>query len=335
MRTLLSMAALAAGLAWGADDAAAPVAPPVKLGWPAVAARPPRLVASLDSAGDLKSPDPDAVRLAKPYGVAVDAASRIFVADAGRRGILVYDRQAGTAVRWTGSAKFPLAGPVAVAASRDGRVLAVDGFQGHVVVFDGGGTPVAVFGKVVLKRPEGIAIDERAGRVYVGDVRLHEVLAFDLRTFQPVKGPAAQFAAPASLAVNSKGQLLVGDGRNCRVQMFDAGGEPVGRFPTQCGQPGAPGRPHAIAVGPDDRIYVANPDDDSLQVFSPEGKPRQLVRSLGAAANAGGLRTGLAVDGEARVYVLEQRSGEGRLRIFAPAGDPRRTAAAPADRGSR
>ena len=134
------------------------------------------------------------------------------------------------------------------------------------------------------------------------------------------------FDSPARVAVNSKGQILVTDGWNCRVQMLDAAGALVRRFPTQCGKRGEFGRPHAIAVDSLDRIYVVNPDDDSLQIFAPNGNPLQFVHSLGKREKPATLRTGITVDKDARVFVMGQRSGEGRLQIFALGREARRPA---------
>jgi DNA-binding beta-propeller fold protein YncE len=271
--------------------------------------------------------------MVRPFGVTVDAAQRIFVADPSQRAVLVCDRKTGSAARWTGNARYPLGGPVAVALDQDGRLFVADGYRAQVVVFDPAGNPVAAFGNGVLKRPAGIAVDAQRGRVYVGDVRLHQVLSFDLHTFavdrtiggdaSKAKPDPAHFFSPANLAVNSQGHLYVSDMRNCQIQVFDADGVFLRRFATTCSQRGAYGRPYAIAIDRADRIYVAAPEDASLQLFEPDGKPLRLVAGPGTRPPQPPVRTGIAVDRDNRIYVVEQRPGEGRVLIFAQARDKR------------
>ena len=174
MRFLLSLAVGTIGtvpVAFAVDEKPSTLpADPVKIAWPAAATARQVRIPALDSSGD-------AARLVKPFGVAVDRTGRIFVADPAHRAIVVYPRAEGPAARWKGNPHFPLVGPVAVAADSGGRVFAVDGYQAHVVVFDATGAPIAVFGKGILLRPEGIAIDSAAGRIYVGDVKAHQSLS--------------------------------------------------------------------------------------------------------------------------------------------------------------
>jgi DNA-binding beta-propeller fold protein YncE len=326
VRVLLSMGLVVVGVATPAFPADAPKpaapAPSVQLSWPAPTLAPLKLVAAIPASPGARNADSAAspVRLTKPFGVAVDAGGRVFIADPGSRALAVWDREKGTATRWKGNAAHQLVGPVAVAADRDGRVFAVDGFQARIVVFGPDGVPVAEFGKDVLKRPEGIAIDSAAGRIYVGDVKLHRVLVFDLRTLKMDRAIGGngglRFDSPALVAVNSKGQVLVSDGWNCSVHILDGTGALVRRFQTQCGKRGEFGRPNAIAVDSRDRIYVADPNSDSLQIFEPAGKPLQFVRNLNKQARAGAVRTGLAIDREDRIYIVDQSPGEGRLQIY-------------------
>lgn len=329
------IAVLVAAWAWPGASESRGADETNRLAWPAVTGkRPPRQVGVIASSGDVKGGPAaasaerpgEALRLGKPFGVVVTEAERVFVADPAHRGVLAFDLKAATAVKWTGNAEFPLTGPVALALDRQGRVFAVDGYQAHVVVFDSSGRPAGLAGKNVLKRPSSIAIDDRANRVYVGDTKLNQVLTFDLETLaagKPVGEPrqsgqpgSMALSEPGSLAVNAKGQLLVSDRWRRRVLIYNPGGALAASLETECGKEDY-GRARAIAVDAADRVYVLDPDDDTLQVFTPEGSPLQMVLGLGAASKQGLLRTGIAVDGRGRAYVTEQQDGEGRLRILA------------------
>ena len=293
-----------------------------------------RLVGSISSSDDVRGkltgaapqtqPQSDTLRLTKPNSVAVDKAGRIFVADPTHRGILVFDRQAQTLVRWTGNNQYPLFGPAGIAFDGDGRLFVTDVYKADVVVFDTAGTPVAVFGKEVLKRPEGIAIDTQRARIYVGDMRLHQVASFDLRTFVPgqVIGPsesgdspdASRLFAPGNIALDSKGQLYVSDASTCRVHVFAPGSALLRAFNTPCGRQAGPGRP--IAISSDDRVYVADAEDETIQRVEANGKAIVLAAPAVKAQSSRFVRTGLAVDGENRLYVAEQGPDQGRVQIF-------------------
>jgi DNA-binding beta-propeller fold protein YncE len=328
----------------------------VKLKWPAPAGRTVRQIRVISSGGDLAgttagtpgegSPGVAAqgarqqgtgkqgsgkqgtgtLQLGKPFGLAVAAAERLFVADPSHRGMVVFDLKTGSALRWTGSNEYPLAGPVAVAIDREGRVFAVDAYQSHVVVFDPTGRPTALLGKNVLKRPTSIAIDDRGERVYVSDTKLNKVLSFNLRSLAADKvmsdAPSGGSAKggylnePSALAVNSKGDVLVSDLWRRRLLVFRAEGSLKGRVETECGSRGEYGRARPIAVDGADRIYVLDPDDDTLQIFTADGKPLWRITKLGAPPRKTLLRTGIAVDAAGSVYIAEQDDGTGRVRVL-------------------
>ncbi len=314
---------------------------PVVLAWPGPPAQPRiRFVAAISLAEDVtgkakpsfveklagRSLLRDQLRLVKPYGVAVDKANRIFVADPGQRSVLVFDREARGVTRWNGNAQFPLFLPIGLAFDGEGRLFVSDSFAAQVVVFEPTGKPVAAFGKGILKRPGGLAFDARRGRLYVADVKLNQVLFFDARTFQLLKAIGGQstsgnpevgrFSAPTNLALDSAGRLYVTDTWNCRVQVFDPEGNFVRAFGTQGNQPGKFARPKGIAIDSEDHVYVADAGFSNFQILTPEGKPLLFIGSMGDQPGEFLLPTGMTIDQNDRIYVTEQRITSGRLQIF-------------------
>jgi sugar lactone lactonase YvrE len=303
--------------------------------------RPLRLVSTIKSADDLRvrlaggaqtSAARATLRLGKPNAVAVDTSGRIFVADPAQRGVVVYDQQAQTAVCWKGNEQFPLFGPAGIALDDSGRLFVTDVYKAHVVVFDRTGTPVALFGKDVLKRPEGIAIDPRRSRVYVGDMKLKQVASFDMRTF--AAGPAVgepselgrtgpgRLSGPGSVAVNSKGELYVSDRSSCGVQVFDSEGTFIRSVRIECST--ARGFVHPIAIGRDDTVYIADVEASTIQAFPKDGSDFLLATMAGNAASPLS-RTGIATDQHNRIYVSEQASDDGRVLIFEQRASKSRT----------
>ena len=327
---VIAAVALPSGLPGGNPEPSRPPVQHASLAWPRPASPPIRFVTALSGAEDVRGKTAqtgDPLRLTKPFGITVDAAGRIFVADPGQRGVLVYDRDKGTATRWNGNARIALSGPVGVAIDQGGRLFVADGYRSQVVVFETSGQPVATFGGDVLKRPQGIAVDSQRGRVYVADTRLHQVLVFDATTFKLEKviggppqagSPGRQvFSSPSHLAVNSKGYLYVSDMWICRIQVFGPDGSFLQRVTTQCRGTTEYDRPHAIAIDRQDRVYVADPNDNSVQIFQPDGKPLEFAAGLKGQTGKTSVRTGIAIDRNDRIYLAEQLAGEGRVQVFA------------------
>lgn len=90
-------------------------------------------------------------------------------------------------------------------------------------------------------------------------------------TVQQAAGP---FHRPSDVALSPSGDLYISDGYgNARVHKFTADG----RLVFSWGAPGksAPGEfhvPHGVWVHTDGRVFVADRENNRIQIFSPEGK---------------------------------------------------------------
>jgi peptidylamidoglycolate lyase len=135
--------------------------------------------------------------------------------------------------------------------------------------------------------PHGIAVDDR-DNVWVTDVALQQVFKFSpegrlLMTLgeRGVAGADAHhFNRPTDVAVLRDGSFYVTDGYiNTRVVKFS----PDGKFLFQWGRPGSgPGEfdtPHAISVDKAGLVYVADRENDRVQIFSADGRFIRQIRS--------------------------------------------------------
>ncbi|WP_304170683.1 peptidyl-alpha-hydroxyglycine alpha-amidating lyase family protein [Phenylobacterium aquaticum] len=181
-----------------------------------------------------------------------------------------------------------------------------------LAVFDAkSGRLVREWGAGLFALPHGLTIDQ-AGNVWVTDVALNQVMKFDpkgalLLTLgeRGVAGhDAAHFNRPTDVAVLADGSFYVSDGYlNTRIMKFDA----KGVFQFQWGSPGAgPGQfnvPHGLAVDRQGRVYVADRENDRVQVFDATGrflaqwKDRAIGRPYGLALLPGD-RMAIADGGE-------------------------------------
>ncbi len=74
---------------------------------------------------------------------------------------------------------------------------------------------------------------------------------------------------PEAAKHNSKGQLVVSDLGNHRIQVFDEKGELITLFGKRGTALGEFDRPTDLDIGPDGRIYVVDFGNDRIQVFGP------------------------------------------------------------------
>jgi len=224
-------------------------------------------------------------RLEKPMAVAVDANRNVYVADAGRRLVVVYD-DFGLYLRTVGETSG-LIRPTGVAVSDDGeRIYVVDrahneSDQHRVLVFDKNGRQLRELG--------------RRG-----------------------SGPG-EFNVPVQAAVAPDGKLYVLDSGNFRVQVFDAEGKHLRSFGSSGDTAGSFARPRGIAVDRANRVYVSDGFFGNFQVFDPRGELLLAIGRQSAEDEPGryGLIAGLSVDETGRVYVADQLFN--KIEVIRPA----------------
>ncbi len=224
-------------------------------------------------------------KLEKPMGMAVDAKQNVYVADAGRRQVVVYDGL-GLYQRTVGD-PADLIRPTGVAASSDG---------------------------------ERIYVVDRANN----ESDLHRILMYDkegrkLREFGRRGSGQGEFNVPVQAAVGPDGKVYVLDAGNFRVQVFDAEGRYLHAFGSSGDTAGSFARPRGIAVDAEGRVYVSDAFFGNFQVFDPNGDLLLAIGQQGAEDAPGryGLISGLSVDETGRVYVADQLFN--KIEVIRPA----------------
>jgi DNA-binding beta-propeller fold protein YncE len=260
--------------------------------------------------------------LINPYDVAVASDGTVYVANAGRYGVV---RLAGGEGRYLGDGPGTAEGrfnfPMGVDAADDGGVFVADTNNGRVQVFDAAGAHVRTVGRLgyldgEFLRPKSVCRYE-AG-VLVADTRNHRVQYVDLQTTrlasdEPVTrailgglgdGPT-DLKLPRYVAADADKRIYVADSGHAVVKIFDLGGEVTATLGG-----GELGEPAGVAVAADGRAFVADASEGRVLVFAEGG------RKLGALKGLKGLKEprGVALaDGyllvadpkAARVFVAE------------------------------
>jgi DNA-binding beta-propeller fold protein YncE len=185
-----------------------------------------------------------------------------------------------------------------------------------VIVYDWEGKFLGSWGEGVFKTPHGIYVDSN-DNVFCVDSGDHTVRKFDvggrlllkLGSEGELGGVGKPFNRPTDAAVSSTGDIFVTDGYgNSRVHRFTSKGELL----LSWGEPGdGPGQfniPHGVWVDRDDRVWVADRQNNRLQIFTEEGG--YLDEWTGFS-----LPCTVYIDKLDRVYVSELRSRVSVLSI--------------------
>lgn len=184
-----------------------------------------------------------------PYGLDLDNAGRIYVADLSADGVRVFNPNGDLLAEWfgengDGEGEFDGLNDVAVDDTR-GLLYAVDIYNSRVQQFqlgDANGKPTVAY--------------------------LNEVGEFG--------HDPAEFAYPQNIAVDDQsGHIYVGDIGNRRVQVFDADLNYVGEIDTPADL--HDWEPMGMTVGPDSALYVADALNNAVWVFEPTGQLRQRI----------------------------------------------------------
>lgn len=173
-----------------------------------------------------------------------------------------------------------LEGISAIATDAQGNILVlhrpVNGDP--VVVLDRNGRVLRSWGKGMFKIPHGIRVDP-AGNIWTVDANTSVVLKFSPKgrkllqiNVGDIPDRSQEFCGATDIAFTPNGRIFVADGYcNARVIEYDS----TGRKIREWGRPGTgPGEfnvVHAIVVGPDGNLYIADRENGRVQWFTPDG----------------------------------------------------------------
>ena len=212
-----------------------------------------------------------------------------------------------------------LAAPARLAVDGEGRRYVTDPLGGRLLVRDNKGRLVRVLEG--LGRPLGVAVDA-FGVVYVGDELTGSVSLFDagglfLRKLGSGDG---EFRLPGHMAVDpGTGVLYVADGGADEVKAY-RDGQLVARFGGSGSAVGQFSFPTGIHVSPAGEVFVADQNNDRVQVFDRNGA---FLRCFGKTSGMSlkprfGRAQGITGDGAGRIYVAD--AFQGTVKVFDPAG---------------
>ncbi|MGN6674715.1 MAG: peptidyl-alpha-hydroxyglycine alpha-amidating lyase family protein [Thermomicrobiales bacterium] len=220
-------------------------------------------------------------------GVAVDSRDRAFIYTRAEARVSIYNRDGSFAASW--GEGFFTARTHGLTIAPDDTVYCVD--EGRQVIYH--------------FTPDGTLLQT------IGTPDISADTGYDGRSLTSITRGGPPFNRPTNLAAAPNGELYVSDGYgNARIHRFSAAGELLQSWGEPGNGPGQFNLPHGLAVLADERVVVADRENDRLQFFSPDGEYLDQWTDVQRPTN-------IAVDGEGRLYVSElwRRVGDLSFRL--------------------
>ena len=173
-------------------------------------------------------------------------------------------------------------------------------------------------GRLQFDTPWAIAYNDTNNKMYVCDTWNNRITILNLDltfhgSFGSKGSEIGKFNMPYGISVDSRGNVLVADCSNSRIQVFDASGRYLSSIthttPEQKLQ-----RPMSVSVGPDDCVYVVEKLSNRVSIFDHTGK---YIKSFGKKGDKDGEFNepyDIAVSDEGDVYVSD--TGNNRIQVF-------------------
>lgn len=231
--------------------------------------------------------------LRRPTGVGMDDQGNIYIADTGKRRIVVFDRNKRFQRVYgeAGKGELLIWDPIDVAVAPDGRSWVVDRTQSKIVEYDV--TGVATKEVITPEPPTQITIKDDMMFVCVDSGVLIADLDMNLLTGYIARGKEpGQFDRPGGVAVGEDGTLYVADSLNYRVQAISSSGQPLWQY----GKPIPPeqaiqfdseerkfGLPANIALDENGLLYVVDGVDSEIVVLDTDGNYIETIGDVGGA----------------------------------------------------
>jgi DNA-binding beta-propeller fold protein YncE len=274
---------------------------------------------------------PEKVMMA-PQSVTTDSRQRVIVTDAAAHGLHVLAYAAKDSFQIVGGPGRRLQSPNGVAVDSNDNIYVSDSERGTVLVYDWEGRFVRTIGSFgdegLFERPTGIAIDCKAGHLYILDPPRHILFILDLEgkvlaRVGTIAGAGTGFSsrigstepgtfeAPKAVLVHND-ELIVLDGR--RVRILDLQGKFLKEFRilSSDGQPASPAP--GLFVDAKNRIYVSDPGGGIVRVYNHDG---QFLLSFGRPGNRIGefnAPAGMWADSTGRLYIVDANNR--RIQVF-------------------
>jgi DNA-binding beta-propeller fold protein YncE len=260
--------------------------------------------------------------LRAPTHVVTDSKGRVVITDPQLAAVHVLDES--DSFRIVAGAQQRLQQPTGLAIDADDNIYVADAKLGVVQVFDPQGRFVRSIGdyhgESMFDSPTGIAIDRRAGRLFVLDSRVGQLVVLDLEGHivrrvgnRRDRANKIVFDHPSAVALGS-GLLVVVDADATRMNVFDESLALIAQF-TIRNLNGAPdNRELGLAVDGAGHIFVSNLAPACLKVFDKSGTLVGAIDRFGPSNDSLNGASGVWIDDAGRLFVADTNNS--RVQVF-------------------
>jgi sugar lactone lactonase YvrE len=273
--------------------------------------------------------------LRTPQYLTTDSRQRVILSDPGIPAVHVLDPKRKTSFSILGGQGRRLQSAAGVVVDGEDNIYVADSERGMVLVYDQFGKFVRYIGNFhgenMYQRPTGIAIDRKAGHLYLVDSPRHLVFMLDLegnllkrvgQQWHDIGGEGLKrrnntgpgmFDYPTEIAVNDH-EVAVLDSSGTRVQILDLECNLLGGFRVLNAPHREPDREDGLGLDRDGNIYVSDVGASEVRMYNRKGG---LLASFGQAGSRMGefsAPRGLWVDASNGLYVADTQNV--RVQLF-------------------
>lgn len=272
--------------------------------------------------------DDDApVSLQRPQHGMVGEEGQIYVVDASRNAVLVFDpkpppdtksdKEGGQLLEWSDIGNnMRLGSPAAISQAWGGDVAVSDAKYGVVFRLNKQGQFVAAIGEGQLRRPTGIAFDRQRGLLFVADTAANDIKVFDAAAqhVNTISKAGETLLNAPTLLTAAGDRLYVADTLNSQIHVFDFDGNYLRSFGQRGLFVGNLTRPKGVAVGGDGIVYVIESYYGHLLAFDQDAQFLIGINGNGMKDDRFYLPSGVWTDGADKIYVADMFNG--RVVVF-------------------
>ena len=255
-----------------------------------------------------------------PDQLTTDSKMRLIISDPALRAVHVFDPKGKTSFSILGDQGRRLRLPAGVAVDAEDNIYIADAERGLVQVYSQYGQFIRYLGSFhgenIYERPTGIAIDRKAGRLYLADTPRNLVFILDLQgnvlkqVGRDKRGKGSgEFVSPTQIAVGDPG-IVVLDTEGSRIQVLDFDGNRTCRYRVAS----ALNKNRGLALDREGNIYVSYVAGSIISIYKPDGVPMGTFGQSGSRIGEFRAPGGLWVDANNRIYVAD--TDNARVQVF-------------------
>lgn len=263
--------------------------------------------------------------------VTTDSQQRVIATDPGAHAVHVLARSAKRSFQIIGGPGRRLQEPRGVAVDGNDNIYVSDSKRGVILVYDSNGEFVRTIGTYgdegMFERPSGIAIDAKAGHLYVVDPPSHTLFIFDLKgdllaRIEPKKGGFSSrtgstepggFRFPQSILVHND-ELVVLDAS--RIHFLTLQGKFLNEFKISTSADWRAGPMPGLFMDAENHIYVSDSGSGTVREYSHDGQLLGTFGQPGIRMGEFNALAGMWADSSGRVYIADAH----RVQIFQLSG---------------